>query len=87
MGIIIVRLSFVRYFALQCVAKRGDVIATESPYFLGIIELIETLGMKVLEVYTCTDDGVCVVDLAGPINQYDITACFFQRRSITHYVQ
>ena len=35
--------------ALQCVAKRGDIIAVESPCFFGIIELIETLGMKALE--------------------------------------
>ncbi|PKI13195.1 aminotransferase-like domain-containing protein [Colwellia sp. 12G3] len=63
--------------ALQCVAKRGDVIAIESPCFFGIIELIETLGMKALEVYTCTEDGVCVEDLAEAINQHNITACLF----------
>jgi len=63
--------------ALQCVAKRGDIIAIESPCFFGIIELIETLGMKALEVYTCTEDGVCLEDLAEAINQHDITACLF----------
>ena len=63
--------------ALQCVAKRGDIIAIESPCFFGVIELIETLGMKALEVYTCTEDGVCVVDLAEAISQHDITACLF----------
>jgi len=63
--------------ALQCVAKRGDIIAIESPCFFGIIELIETLGMKALEVYTCTEDGVCLDDLAEAITQHDITACLF----------
>jgi DNA-binding transcriptional MocR family regulator len=63
--------------ALQCVAKRGDIIAIESPCFFGIIELIETLGLKALEVYTCTEDGVCLDDLAEAINQHDITACLF----------
>lgn len=63
--------------ALQCVAKRGDIIAIESPCFFGIIELIETLGMRALEVYTCTEDGVCVEDLTEAINQYEITACLF----------
>jgi DNA-binding transcriptional MocR family regulator len=63
--------------ALQCVAKRGDIIAIESPCFFGVIELIETLGMKALEVYTCTEDGVCVADLAEAISQHDITACLF----------
>jgi DNA-binding transcriptional MocR family regulator len=63
--------------ALQCVAKRGDIIAIESPCFFGIIELIETLGMRALEVYTCTEDGVCVEDLTEAIKQYEITACLF----------
>ncbi len=63
--------------ALQCVAKRGDVIAIESPCFFGIIELIETLGMKALEVYTCTEDGVCIDSLKQAIEQHDIAACLF----------
>lgn len=63
--------------ALQCVAKRGDVIAVESPCFFGMIELIETLGMKVLEIYTSTEEGVCLDDLAQAIEQHDIAACMF----------
>ena len=63
--------------ALQCVAQRGDVIAVESPCFFGIIELIETLGMKALEVYTCTEDGVCLDELAIAIKQHPIKACLF----------
>jgi DNA-binding transcriptional MocR family regulator len=42
---------------LQCVAERGDIIAVESPCYFGLIELIESLGMKALEVYTYTEDG------------------------------
>jgi len=63
--------------ALQCVAKRGDVIAVESPCFFGIIELIETLGMQALEVYTCTEDGVCVERLSQALAQHPIKACVF----------
>ena len=63
--------------ALQCVAKQGDVIAIESPCFFGMIELIETLGMKALEVYTCNEDGVCLDELAIAIKQHPIKACLF----------
>ena len=63
--------------ALQCVAQRGDVIAVESPCFFGMIELIETLGMKALEIYTCTESGVCLDDLSEAINQHPIKACLF----------
>ena len=63
--------------ALQCVAQRGDIIAVESPCFFGMIELIETLGMKVLEIYTDTEEGVCLDDLAQAISQHKVAACMF----------
>ena len=63
--------------ALQCVAEKGDVIAIESPCFFGLIELIESLGMKAVEVYTCTEDGICLDDLAKTIGQYPVKACLF----------
>lgn len=63
--------------ALQCVAQRGDIIAIESPCFFGLIELIETLGMKALEVYTCTEDGVCLDGLTEALQQHSIKACLF----------
>ena len=63
--------------ALQCVADKGDVIAIESPCFFGLIELIESLGMKALEVYTCTEDGVSIKELEKTIKQYPVKACLF----------
>lgn len=63
--------------ALQCVAKRGDIIAVESPCYFGLIELIESLGMKALEVYTCTEEGVCVSELEKVLEQHKVSACLF----------
>lgn len=63
--------------ALQCVAQRGDVIAIESPCFFGLIELIESLGMKALEVYTCPEEGVNLKQLAEMVEQHSIKACLF----------
>ena len=63
--------------ALQCVAKAGDIIAIESPCFFGIIELIESLDMRAIEVYTCTDDGVGFNELKKTIKQHNVKACLF----------
>jgi len=63
--------------ALQCVAEKGDVIAIESPCFFGELELIESLGMKVVEVYTCTENGVCVIDLEKVLKKHNVKACLF----------
>jgi DNA-binding transcriptional MocR family regulator len=63
--------------ALQCVAKKGDVIAVESPCYFGLIELIESLEMKALEVYTCTEDGVDLVELEKTLEQHQVNVCLF----------
>lgn len=63
--------------ALQCVASKGDVVAVESPSFFGLLELIESLGMKVVEVYTCTENGVCTTDLEKVLKEHNVKACLF----------
>lgn len=63
--------------ALQCVAKTGDIIAIESPCFFGIIELIESLNMRAIEVYTCAEDGVGFNELKKTIKQHNVKACLF----------
>ncbi len=63
--------------ALQCVAQKGDIIAIESPCFFGMVELIETLGMKAVEIYTCTENGVCLDELTIALQRHPIKACLF----------
>ena len=63
--------------ALQCVAKAGDVIAVESPTYFGILELVESLGMMVLEIPLCPDNGVWLEDLEHGLNRHDVKACIF----------
>jgi len=36
--------------ALRAVAKPGDVIAVESPAYFGVLQIIESLGMRALEI-------------------------------------
>lgn len=63
--------------ALKCVTKPGDVVAIETPCYHGIIELIESLGLKALEIPLCPDNGIWLNDLAQALEQHDIKACLF----------
>ncbi|CAM4269935.1 PLP-dependent aminotransferase family protein [Pseudoalteromonas ostreae] len=63
--------------ALKCVTKVGDVVAIESPCYFGIIELIESLGLKALEIPLCPDDGIWLDDLSQAVHDHDIKACVF----------
>ena len=63
--------------ALQSVASPGDVIAVESPTYFGLLELIETLGMRALEIETCPLEGVEVDALEAALDAHNVAACMF----------
>lgn len=62
---------------LRAIAKPGDVIAIESPTFFGILQIIESLGMRVCEIPTYPREGVCLDELASRLDCCDIKACVF----------
>ncbi len=62
---------------LRAVAKAGDVVAIESPAFYGTLQLIESLGMKALEIATDPRDGIVLDALAVAIRRQKVAACLF----------
>lgn len=62
---------------LRAVAKPGDVIAIESPAFFGVLQIIESLGMRVCEIPTFPRHGVCLDELAARLKSCRIKACVF----------
>jgi DNA-binding transcriptional MocR family regulator len=60
---------------LRAVAKPGDVIAIESPAFFGILQIIESLGMRVCELPTYPREGICLDELAVRLESCRIKAC------------
>ncbi|MDB5973001.1 MAG: transcriptional regulator, GntR family/aminotransferase, class and family protein [Hydrocarboniphaga sp.] len=53
--------------ALRTVAAPGAVIAVESPTYYGLLQLIESQGMKALEIPTHARDGLSVDALAAAL--------------------
>ena len=62
---------------LRAVAKPGDVIAIESPTFFGILQTIESLGMRVCEIPTYPREGICLDELEARLKCCRIKACLF----------
>jgi DNA-binding transcriptional MocR family regulator len=62
---------------LRAVAKPGDVIAIESPAFFGILQIIESLGMKVCEIPTFPRHGICLDELEARLKCCRVKACLF----------
>jgi DNA-binding transcriptional MocR family regulator len=60
---------------LRAVAKSGDVIAIESPAFYGTLQVIESLGMKALEISTHPRNGILLDALGAAIRRQRVKAC------------
>ncbi len=61
--------------ALQTVAQPGDIIAIESPTFYGLLQAIESLGMKALEIPTDPQTGISLPALELALEQWPVKAC------------
>ncbi|QJQ06337.1 PLP-dependent aminotransferase family protein [Undibacterium piscinae] len=57
--------------ALRAVAQAGDVIAVESPTFYGLLQVLESLGMKALEIPTSPQTGISIEALELAMQTYD----------------
>ncbi|MBD3880890.1 PLP-dependent aminotransferase family protein [Phormidium tenue FACHB-886] len=62
---------------LKAVARPGDTIAIESPVFYGFLQILESLGMKALEIPTHPRDGVSLTALEAAIQTHSVKACLF----------
>jgi DNA-binding transcriptional MocR family regulator len=63
------------YLSLKCVTKPGDVVAIESPTYYGLLQAIESLGLKALEIPTHPRHGISVEALQLALEQWPVKAC------------
>ena len=61
--------------SLKVLAKPGDTIVVESPSYYVIFQLIESLGMKALEIPTHPRDGIDIKSLRDALKTHKIAAC------------
>ena len=60
--------------SLQAVAKRGDIIAVESPTYFAVLRMIEKMGMLALEIETDSKTGMDLSALEEAFDTMDIAA-------------
>lgn len=60
---------------LRAVAKPGDTIAIESPTYFVLLQMIESLGMKALEIPTHPKTGLSIEALELSIREGLVQAC------------
>jgi len=63
--------------SLQAVTKPGDTVAIESPTFFGIFQVMESLGLNVVEIPTDPIIGIDLNYFESAIKKQNIKACVF----------
>jgi len=62
---------------LRAVTQPGDAVAIESPTYFGIFQVMESLGLKVVEIPTDPTAGIDLNYLEQAIPRFSIKACLF----------
>ena len=57
------------------VTKPGDTVALESPTYYGLLQVVEALGLKALEIPTDPVAGISIEALSLALERWDIAAC------------
>ncbi|NOT75975.1 MAG: PLP-dependent aminotransferase family protein [Cyclobacteriaceae bacterium] len=63
--------------SLKAVTKPGDAVAIESPTYFAIFQVMESLGLKVVEIPTDPETGVDLDRLESAMAKFNIRACLF----------
>jgi DNA-binding transcriptional MocR family regulator len=61
--------------AVRCLTRPGDVVAIQSPAYYCFLQLLDTLGLRVIEIPSSPDGGIYPGDLADAVKQHDVKAC------------
>lgn len=61
--------------AVRAVARPGDVIAIESPTYFAVLQIIESLGMKAIEIPTHPRAGMDLDALSRAIRKHRVRGC------------
>lgn len=62
------------YLCLQVLTQRGDIVAVESPGYYGLLQMIEALGLKAIEIPSQFDTGMSLDALKLALEQWPVKA-------------
>jgi DNA-binding transcriptional MocR family regulator len=63
------------YLSLRSACRRGDTVLIQSPTYYCFLQLLETLGLRAIEIPSDPENGVVPADLDHALHTFDIAAC------------
>ena len=61
--------------ALKLTTQPGDTVAIESPTYYGLLQVIDSLGLKALEIPTDPVEGISLEALTLALERWKVSAC------------
>ncbi len=65
------------YIALRCLTRPGDIVMIQSPTYYCFLQLIESLGLRAIEVPSTPEAGVDPRDVRHILDRHRVAACAF----------
>lgn len=62
------------YLCLQVLTQRGDIVAVESPCYYGLLQMLEALGLRAIEIPSRSDTGMSLEALRLALSQWPVKA-------------
>ncbi|RYZ79486.1 MAG: PLP-dependent aminotransferase family protein, partial [Moraxellaceae bacterium] len=63
------------FLSLTALTKPGDAVAVESPAYYGLLQILETLSLKAIEIPTDPSTGIAIDALQLAFDHWPIKAC------------
>ena len=63
------------HLALRAVTEPGDTVAVESPTYFGLLQVLQSLGLKALELPTDPANGIVLDALSSSLENGGVSAC------------
>ncbi|MCC6665351.1 MAG: PLP-dependent aminotransferase family protein [Polyangiaceae bacterium] len=63
------------HLCLRAVTAPGDTVLVETPAYYGILQLMESLGLRVLEIPANPGTGIDLELTAAALREHDVAAC------------
>lgn len=60
--------------ALRALVRPGDAVVVESPFYFGFVQLLEAIGCRVLEIPSCSGEGMSLEALRYALGQHEVKA-------------
>lgn len=65
------------YIALRSLTRPGDIVVIQSPTYYGFLQLLESLGLRVIEAPSSPERGIDPVAIRHILERHQVACCIF----------